>query len=119
LENAQRRTSIAIIGAPEYYDFNQIRFYEHSYSVFSSQWALSGAARALSENAIEAKIYPIRPNDWIHAGYEEFDAYTAFWEYGDTGFTPLTAKRDGADILFMDASGAWLHSTEKGSGIFS
>lgn len=109
---------IAIIGAPEYYDFNQIRYYEHSYSVFSSQWALSGAVRAVSDDHIRAKIYPIRPNDWIHQGYEQFDSYTGFLGYKEKAFIPLFMKMEGEEILFLDGSGQMFATAQKKDGAY-
>ncbi len=107
---------IAVIGAPEYYEFNKIRFYEHSYSVFSSQWALSGAVRAVSENAVNAKIYPIRSDDWVHAGYEDFADYEALWGYGNDGLFGLTRKKEGEDFLFFDFEGKPFAAARKKEG---
>jgi hypothetical protein len=113
LAGASADDRIGVIAAPEYYDFNRIRFYEHSYSVFSSQWALSGAVRAISEDRIRAKIYPIRPDNWLHPGYDDFNSYTGFWGYEKEGLKKLTMQKSGENFLFLDQAGKLFATARK------
>ena len=105
IKGARDEANIAIIGAPEYYAFNRVQFYEHSYSVFSSQWALSGAVRAKSEDALHCRVYSIRPDAPVHAGYEDFLQYESFFGFDGGQFIPLSMSQDGDTFVFTDAAG--------------
>lgn len=94
----------ALIGPPEYYDESGICYYEHIYSVLSSQWALTGALRAVSEDKIRYAVYPIWAEKPVFNGYDDFEGYDAF--YGYTGDVPvvLHMEKEGENYLFYDAN---------------
>ena len=103
-KNIKNDEKIALVGAPEYYS-DAVPFYEHIYSTFSSQWALSGALRALSNDSIKYAVYPIRQEAYLHSGYDDFEGYSRYFAASGQNYFKLTAEIKEDIIAFYGEDG--------------
>lgn len=91
---------------PSYLPEQSYFYHEHIHGVTESDWALTGALRAMSASETPY-VTPIATTRPVYRPYDKFDEYDACFLFdGKDGFVPLTVKHVGGGAFhFFDAEG--------------
>lgn len=122
IKDVPEATRIVVLNLnPSYLPEQSYYYHEHIHGVTESDWALTGALRAIG-NGLTPYVTPIASTQAVYGPFDQFDKYDLSYLFdGDHGFVPLKTESLGHGLFnYYDTDGdlrAQIRRDDNGRGI--